>query len=410
MKWGLLVSTWVPMPTLADVLYLLAWNGYEDQAYKGSMTCKEAWEDDRILFPHIINKKFGKQEKSLIGCLAARDFNFGSSIPRIERLIRLGADPDVPYGSLQLTPFMEVCCLGDYAQMELFKFFLTRANIHGQGGWTPIAYQSLAANCSKKQQLLLDHGADIHRITDGESVLYRVCDFTRGTDLSAIKFLLDHGADPTIVCKGRTPLEVCLARGRVDIARLLMKYGATIPASDECVWDAYDNDQEDVLQFLVANGKSIDSQMLIETVETSDVKWVRFLLSCPAPADHIRRRILSNVHSPITPEKVEIVKMLCDAGADVNVHMPSYITDNFAGNGITVTGGERFLDLMVDEYVKTKNEHTFTVIKSLIARGATPPPLEMYNTMPAFKKNPVDYIQMNVLFMKARWAAKSAKV
>jgi len=397
------------MPTLADVLYLLAWNGYEDQAYKGSMTCKEAWEDDRILFPHIINKKFGKQEKSLIGCLVYRDFNFGSSIPRIERLIRLGADPDVPAGSLQLTPFMETCCLGDYAQMDLFKFFLTRANIHGQGGWTPIAYQSLAANCSKKQQLLLDHGADIHRITDGMSVLYRVCDFTRETDLSAIKFLLDHGADPTIVSKGGTPLEVCLARGRVDIARLLMKYGATIPTSDECVWDAYDNDQEDVLKFLVANGKRVYPQMLLECVQDGDIEGVRMLLACGAcPNSQVMGKHIMFHIDDVNAAKAEIVRMLCDAGAKVDVREP-YHMGNAMGNG-PITGGKRFLDLMVDQYVQSKNENTFTIIKLLIARGAEPPPLEMYNTMPAFKKNPVDYMRMNVLFMKARWAAKSAKV
>lgn len=401
------------MPALSDVLYLLAWNGYEDQAYRGSMTCKEAWEDDRILFPHIINKKFGKKEKSIIGSLVAHDFNFGSSIPRIERLIRLGADPDVPYGSLDLTPFMETCCMGDYAQMDLFKFFLTRANIHGQGGWTPIAYQSLTTNCSLKQQMLLDHGADIHRITDGQSVLYRVCDFIRKdiTDLSAIKFLLDHGADPTIVSKGKTPLEVCLDRGRVDIATLLMKYGATIPDSDECVWDAYDNDEEDVLKFLVANGKRVYPQMILECVQDGDVQGVRMLLACGACPNTVvgGKPIIFHIDG-VTPEKaeIEIVKMLCAAGADLHAKMSVSVLDP---DTLTYTScDEPFLYSMVRQYVQTKNENTFTIIKTLIARGAKPPPLDMYTTIPKFKKNPVHYMQMNALFMKARWASKAAKV
>jgi ankyrin repeat protein len=241
------------------------------------------------------------------------------------------------------------------------------------------------------------------------SVLYRVCDFTRETDLSAIKFLLDHGADPTIACKGKTPLEVCLARGRVDIAKLLMKYGATIPSSDECVWDAYDNDQEDVLKFLVANGKRVYPQMLLECVQDGDIEGVRMLLACGACPNTVveGKPIIFHIHR-INAGKAEIVRMLCDAGADV--HAKTAIGLFNTHSLLLETSMQTFLYEMVYEYVNRKNEHTFTVIKTLIARGAKPPPLEMYNTMPAFKKNPVDYMQMNVLFMKARWAAKTAKV
>jgi hypothetical protein len=396
------------MPTLADVLYLLAWNGYEDQAYKASMTCKEAWEDDRILFPHIINKKFGEQEKSLIGCLTYRDYS-GRSIPRVERLIGLGADPDVPSGTYQLTPFADICIFDDDVHMDLFKFFLTRANIHGQGGWTPIANQSLATNCSLKQQLLLDHGADIHRITDGESVLYKVCSFMVKKDLSAIKFLLDHGADPTIECTGETPLEVCLVRGRVDIAKLLMEYGATIPDSDDCVAAAYYTDEENVLKFLVANGKSIDPQLLVRAVHDVNVKGVRMLLACGVcPNTVVEGKPIIFRIDGVTAEKAEIVKLLCAAG--LNVHAKAVIEVYSVQIPYYLQEVHTFLYQMVYEYIITKNEHTFTVIKTLIARGAKPPPLKMYNTMPAFKKNPTQYTHMNILFMKARWAAKTAKV
>jgi hypothetical protein len=178
-----------------------------------------------------------------------------------------------------------------------------------------------------------------------------------------------------------------------------MKYGATIPGGNDCVWDAYDNRFENVLDFLTVNGKKIPSAMLVEAVRTDDLKGVRILVRCRAwPRD--QDIILSHVTGPITPEKAEIVRLLCDAGADVNVRDPYDF-----GNGL-IGGGKRFLDRMVDEYVRTKNEHSFAVIKKLIAKGAEPPPLEMYNTMSEFKKNPVDYMQMNVLFMKARWAAK----
>ena len=396
------------MPLLSDVLYLLAWNGYEDQAYRGSMTCREAWEDDRILFPHIINKKFGKKEKTIIGSLVAHDFNKGSSIPRIERLIGLGADPDIPHGALSLTPFMETCCLGDRSQMELFKFFLTRANIHGQGGWTPIAYKSLYAGCPIKQQMLLDHGADIHRITDGESVLYTVCEFTKETDLSSIKFLLDHGANPNIVSKGRTPLQVCLDNGRADIARLLMKYGATIPEGNDCIWDAYYSHEEKVLKFLVANGKTIPPPLLMHAVRNVNVKGVRMLLACGACPNtiHNGRPILFHVNG-LTPEKAEIIRLLCEAGADIHVkESVGVFDDNTSAYKLYY---EPFLYEMVRQYIRTKNENTFTVIKLLIARGAQPPPLEMYNRMSEFKKNPVEYVHMNVLFMKARRKKSEAK-
>jgi len=372
------------MPTLPDVLYLLAWNGYEDQAYKGSMTCREAREDDRILFPHIINKKFGKRKRTIIQFLADY-YGTERGIPHIERLIRLGADPDIPDESCLLhTPFMETCYFGDNNRMEMFKYLLPKVNIHGQGGWPPLALVSMYADCRIKQQLLIDHGADVNRITDGETVLYTVCRYAHeDTHVNSIRFLLDHGADHTIACYGRTPLEVCIDEGHVDIAKLLMMYGASIP---------------DV------------NMVLLEAVEENNVKKVRTLLACGVcPNTMVEEKpILFHVDGIITPEKAEIIKLLCDAGADVNAKASVAIFDT--KNFLFKTVMEPFLYEMAREYIRNKNKDTFAVIKTLIAKGAEPPPLKMCNSIPTFKQNPFDYVEMNLLFMKARWATKAAKV
>ena len=85
-------------------------------------------------------------------------------------------------------------------------------------------------------QVSLDYGVDINTKNDFDATpLYFA---SEGDDTAAVQFLLDHGADPNIrlrddLSSGSAPLHRASASGRVEIARLLVEYGASVEVQDK---------------------------------------------------------------------------------------------------------------------------------------------------------------------------------
>jgi ankyrin repeat protein len=62
--------------------------------------------------------------------------------------------------------------------------------------------------CFRIAQTLLSYGADVNRVSNGRSLLMDFCGISMKLDktmleinLSVVKFLLEHGADPYIKCE-----------------------------------------------------------------------------------------------------------------------------------------------------------------------------------------------------------------
>jgi len=73
-------------------------------------------------------------------------------------------------------------------------------------------------------QVLLEHGADINALCNSGTPLGRASAHRR---LECARFLLEHGADVHIRDpSGQTPFQVATEKQHVQIAQLLLEYGA----------------------------------------------------------------------------------------------------------------------------------------------------------------------------------------
>lgn len=169
-------------------------------------------------------------------------------------LIELGADPLAPEPGTGLTPLGLAASRGD---LESMAFCVARgADLEGVGtGNTPLwqaasagqieAVRDLLARGAKVDggdetalmgavfhpevaRLLLEHGADVQRVSRGEdprTVLAYALEIQFGTD-AVVDLLLEHGANPNLGSQTRSPLQLAAERGRFEAARALLAAGA----------------------------------------------------------------------------------------------------------------------------------------------------------------------------------------
>jgi hypothetical protein len=393
------------MTKVNDILHLLAWNGYEDEAYKASQMCRETWDDERILCPHLLNKRFGPRRTTLIGinCYYGKDPVY--ALKRVQRLVSLGANPDLENGWNGYTPFMELCMQGDAHKMDLFSYLLSRPiRINGKDGtWCPLSLLAKAQGSEKKMELLLARGADINRRTfDGKSVLFLTCH----TDVPAerIDFLCQQGANVHLSSNGETPLALCFQLNKVSFARELIRHGAIIP--DTAMEDALEMKLIDVVSFLVEQGVPFPTDALQLAINQGKAEKVRILLVHNAPLYIAGKSALFYaVQGGIGYIHTLIVQYLCAAGANVNE--VAEVRHMFYAR----TSEEPVLYDLIRQYIYTKNQYIHTnnqyileIIKILIEFGAVPPPHTEYSYIHPFYSNPSMYSEMNAILLRARIA------
>lgn len=103
-------------------------------------------------------------------------------------------------------------------------------NAYDDRGWT--ALHAAAGRDVAVQQLLIDHGADVHaRTRDGtdHTALHLAVQFGTDseTDLHRIEALMDAGADPNALsASGETAIHFAARRGDLHIALVLLEHGA----------------------------------------------------------------------------------------------------------------------------------------------------------------------------------------
>jgi len=126
----------------------------------------------------------------------------------------------------------------------------------------------------------------------------------------------------------RTPLHIAASEGQLELCKLLVAKGAMINRSDRwghsALDDAYRHRHEAVAHFLQQNGGKFGSPSqannLIAAASEGDVEEVKALLKYGNmninSSDYDKRTAL---HLAAGEGRPEIVKLLCDHGADVNV-------------------------------------------------------------------------------------------
>lgn len=404
--------------TFQDTLHLLAWNGYGQEAYKGSMASKETWTDDRILLPKVMNMSFAKG--SLIGMYANLS-EFYESYPeenikkgpyfiqRVKRLLALGANPDIP-NSMGWTPLMDMCY--DDKNIEMFKLILSqKVNVNYSHKSSPL-FVAASSYSPKKTQLLLDAGANPNLIIDDTSILYYTTAHhdSEGEYTKTIEMLLKAGADPNVVNKyGYTPIRSCIDKGYFKYANLLLQYGAIIP--DEEIMEyhmekAVEDKSEEAIKFLV-KFTPIPEHDLMWAIRKGDVPLVAILLrygACPLTPMSNEPPLFWAIFMGINETSLEIVKLLCKAGADMNSERGS--VEYWQGtSGLPGTGGRmrsgKFINCVFKEYISNKNPFALKMIELFVSKL---PSMKEYKAMIAdSKKDIVEFVELNRIMMKARF-------
>jgi ankyrin repeat protein len=107
-------------------------------------------------------------------------------------------------------------------------------NAASQYGWTPL-HQAVRGGCKDNIELLLEHGAELNARTERGQTALHIAARSKGNDESlearerdreVAVFLLSKGTHVNAKDKeGRTPLDLAVDRGAVEIASLLKKHG-----------------------------------------------------------------------------------------------------------------------------------------------------------------------------------------
>jgi len=140
-------------------------------------------------------------------------------------------------------------------------------------------------------------------------------------DTAQVTQLLDSGADVNSATKlGDTALMFAARSGHGEIVRLLIERRADINAlgadKKTALVDAIEHGDSPTAQLLVEKGADVNvSQPLVSSIRKSNLDITRLLLERGAKPEY------PAMFAAVSADKVEVVKWLIDAGADVNAHV-----------------------------------------------------------------------------------------
>jgi len=304
---------------------------------------------------------------------------------RVRRLLQLGAHPDAR-NYFDQTPLQ--CAPATRRGLQCARLLvedgadLNARNSHG----LTILEDSLQSRDSEKVRFLLEAGADV-RI--GAPVLWAVL----AGNVSVLKLLLDHGADPNAALdvdgefhfkgflQGTTPLMRAAADRPLEVLGLLLEFGADVSARDRAGRTAMDvamlHGQRNTAQWLqerggTGPGRGSFSAALLASAERGQVDQVR---ECLAHGADLNVRGEGGVTPLILAAReghLAIVEMLLGAGADVNAcSEPGY------------SGGHS--TALRCAVVRRQD----AIVRRLVDAGADVRPCYEYSSIPAEKSNTI---------------------
>jgi ankyrin repeat protein len=368
-----------------------------------------------------MNMNFG--EGSLIGMYASLAVTYENYhylnmkkgpyfLQRVKHLLSLGANPDIPDNNGH-TPFMVIC--RSKQSMELFNLLLSnKVNVnYCSEDWCPLGFAALN-NSTQKTQLLLDAGANPNLIIDGVSVLRLVVRHhdSKGEYTKTIEILLKAGADPNAIdCFGNTPIRVCIEQGYFKYANLLLNYGAIIPDEEfmeAAMEKAVEDKSEEAIKFLV-KFTPIPEHELMWAIRKGDVPLVAILLrygACPLTPMSNEPPLFWAIFRGINETSLELVRLLCKAGADMNSERGDNIWSigTTGSSGLSEGGcmrGGKFINCLFKEYIREKNPFALKMIELFVSKL---PSMKEYKAMiTESKKDIVEFVELNRIMMKARF-------
>lgn len=117
------------------------------------------------------------------------------------------------------------------------------------------------------------------------------------SDLNDVNRLLFLGNDPNMVFGGKTPLEVALLKGNIDIAKLLVDKGARIPSTP----------------------KAGEPTLMFKCISQNLVPSVSFLLERKVPVEELTAKGVAPLTVAATKGYLDMVKLLVEHGFSANI-------------------------------------------------------------------------------------------
>lgn len=255
----------------------------------------------------------------------------------------LDAGADIEQNTvLKNTALMLACMEGERAIVALLIARGARINIEGGiDGSTPLIRAVKAKNL-EIVTMLLDAGADINAGDKNNWTALIWATHTKNQEM--VELLVAHGANINIIGKdGNTALKRALATNRVKIINLLKQSGAVLEnnyeESKKMMTAVKKGNIEDVKQFL-AKGLDVNARdsaqwtPLMHACRNGNCEMVKLLLAAGADVNAIGvndctalERVMNvleaiqvdgYVHPKEPAPYIEIIKLLVDAGVDVN--------------------------------------------------------------------------------------------
>ena len=154
-------------------------------------------------------------------------------------------------------------------------------------------------------------------------------------DVEAVVRLIEQGADVHATnSRGVTPLIAAAYHNHLDVAELLIEAGADVNVQDNTQQSAYLISTSDgyleLLQLTLANGADVHSldsfngTGLIRAADRGHIEIIEELLKTDIAIDHVNRLDWTALLEAIIlgdggPRHTEVVRLLVEAGADVNL-------------------------------------------------------------------------------------------